>query len=311
VIAGEYSGNERPRRASGARWRRKIARLHMWLGAVAAAYILFVSVSGGALVFERELHEFFSPRPEIASGQGTVLSTDALERAAARDYPQARVIDVWTKKLSVVWIAEIWLETDGIISRRLYHPYTGADLGDAEPFPLHVLAALRNAHLHVMAGNAGRLVNGAGGLALLALAVTGIATWRRRPSVPREVRSKYRLFFFHRAAGLLSCAFAALWGLTGACLALPNIVSALSGSSGNAQSIFRLMYRLHAGSGGGWPVKTAWAMAALALASLAVSGLMIWIRRYRTTSVPAWRLPQTGTASALASFEVAQSEATP
>ena len=47
--------------------RRSLRRLHFALGAVAMLYILFVSVSGCAIVFEQELYRLLLPDPPIGT----------------------------------------------------------------------------------------------------------------------------------------------------------------------------------------------------------------------------------------------------
>jgi uncharacterized iron-regulated membrane protein len=244
-------------------------------------YILFVSVTGCALLFEPELYAFFSPRPVVASQQGDLLANDQLRRAAADQYPRARVVDIWMKKLSTGSVAEVWLETDDGISRRLFHPYTGADLGDADPVALRLLASLRSAHRQLMGGSVGRAFSAAGALALFALAITGVIARRPRKPVPPELRSKRQLFSFHRTMGIWCAIFAAMWGLTGASLAAPGLVAALFSASSQTQSVFAWLYAVHAGTLAGWPLRSIWAIAALATAALAVSGMIMWGRRFK------------------------------
>jgi uncharacterized iron-regulated membrane protein len=40
---------------------RSLLRLHLWLGTMAVAYILFVSLSGCIILFQHELYRFFPP----------------------------------------------------------------------------------------------------------------------------------------------------------------------------------------------------------------------------------------------------------
>jgi uncharacterized iron-regulated membrane protein len=191
-------------RLLGLRIRKSTFQLHLWLGAVAMAYILFVSVSGCAIVFERELFRFFSPDPQVTSQGSPRLSTEELVRAARLKYPHDLVVSVWDKRLSTDVVAEIWLEGQEGVRRRLFHPYSGADMGDAQPVSLRTLALLRNAHVDLLTGSTGRTAHGIGAIALIVLSLSGAAIWwagknRRRR---QGSNSKWRTWKFHSTAGV-------------------------------------------------------------------------------------------------------------
>jgi uncharacterized iron-regulated membrane protein len=63
------------------------------------------------------------------------------------------------------------------IKNRLFDPRSGNDLGDSVPTGIWVVSKLIDLHDNLLAGPTGRRVNGVGALALLALAVTGLAIW--------------------------------------------------------------------------------------------------------------------------------------
>ena len=265
-------------------WIRKtIFRLHLWLGAGATAYILFISVSGCAIVFEHELYRFFSPDPQVTLRDGSQLSIDELMRAAKLTYPRDQVVGVWERRLSTMSVAEIWLEEEGVIRRRLFHPYTGADLGNARPFSLHALAILRKAHTELMAGSTGRLIHGIGAIVLTMLSLSGAVVWwsgiksRRRHFFARaDVESQRRVSQLHRATGPWICMFGIMWGVTGACFIFPSLLQAAQGSSAIGEATLQSLYMLHSGSAGGWLTRTIWAMSGLGTSFLAITGMMMW-----------------------------------
>ena len=268
-------------------WIRKSSfQLHLWLGAMATAYILFVSATGCAILFEHELYRFFAPDPRVISQGAPRLDVDELKRAAHLEYPKGRVVGVWDKLLSTGWVAEIWLEEeDGVLRRRLFDPYAGTDLGNAQPVGLRILAFLRNAHVNLLAGRAGRLVNGIGSLALMMLSLSGGLMWwtgaksrrsrRRPPASRRQPQNPYRRTWdFHRIAGVWTLVFAVMWGATGACFAFPSLLQGVSG-----ESVLRWLYMVHAGSAGGWPTRMIWTVSGLATSFLAITGMMMWWKR--------------------------------
>jgi uncharacterized iron-regulated membrane protein len=262
---------------------------HFWLGTAVLPYILFVSLSGCIILFEQDLYRFFSPDPEMATSDGQRLSTDELMHAALLRYPDDRVVGVWDRKVSADVVAELWLEGPGGTRRRLFHPYTGADLGSAEPLSLRALAFLRDAHMNLLAGHRGRIVNGIGAFSMVLLSLSGALLWsgrlrraRRHSELPAtnltEGASK-----FHRHAGAWMIVFAILSGATGACFTFPSLVHGLVGPASGDEAVFDWLYTIHSGSAGGWFTKTIWAASGLLTSLLAVTGAVRWHGRAART----------------------------
>jgi uncharacterized iron-regulated membrane protein len=87
-------------------------------------------------------------------------------------YPEHHVVGVWDKKVSADVIAEIWLDGRSGLHRRLLNPYTGADLGTAQPLGLRVLSMIRQSHTNLVTGTLGQFVNGLRSLVLMLLAAS-------------------------------------------------------------------------------------------------------------------------------------------
>jgi uncharacterized iron-regulated membrane protein len=268
-------------------WRRSVRRLHFWLGAVAMLYIMFVSLSGCAIVFESELYRALSPDPPIAVPGEHRLDAGALKSILAARYPGETVVGIWDRRLSAGMVAEVWLEGANGARRRLIQPWTGEDLGDAQPLGLRVLEFMRRAHVAVLAGTSGRVVNAAGALALIVLSCSGVALRQRRPiraernsGVARpKAGPTGRALAYHRAAGLWACLFGVMWGLTGACFAVPPALTALFGTA--HESVFEWLYMLHTGTAGGGATRVVWMVSALSLPLLAITGMMMsWQRTF-------------------------------
>ncbi|HEY7299380.1 MAG TPA: PepSY-associated TM helix domain-containing protein [Xanthobacteraceae bacterium] len=258
--------------------RRWIRRLHFWLGAVALVYIVFISLSGCAIIFEQELYRFLSPDPPFALTSGAPADKGALMSIVAAQHPRDAIVGIWDRRLSAGMAAEIWLKRASGIERRLVHPETGQDLGNASPPALRLIEALRRLHVSMMAGTYGRAINLGGALILLAVSVTGFAARRSQArSRPSPTISGY-----HGLAGRWMCIFAAVWGVTGACLAIPAAFTHLLGSAG--EPVLEWLYLAHTGAIGGAATRTLWAVCALCLCFLAVTGFkMLCNRAVRAT----------------------------
>jgi uncharacterized iron-regulated membrane protein len=203
-------------------WVRKaIFQVHLWSGIGAGLYIFVVCVSGSALVFRPELSRAFSRGPVIVESSGTLLSDEQLKEAALRAYPGYQVSRLYKEKAPNAAV-EVWLDTKGDRKLRLFDPFTGVDLGPSVPFGSRTLAWVLDLHDNLLGGPTGRLVNGAGGLVLLLLCLTGavvwwpgIKIWRRRLMLHRGVNWKRFTFDFHSALGFWTFAFIFMWAFTG------------------------------------------------------------------------------------------------
>jgi uncharacterized iron-regulated membrane protein len=266
--------------------RRSLLRLHLGVGAAVVVYICLVSLSGCVVLFEHELYRFFSPDPALTSSDHQRrLSAVELTQAALGQYPHDRVVGVWDRKVSADVIAELWLEGEGGLRRRLFNPYTGADLGNAQPFSLQALGILRDVHINLLGGHLGRVANGIGSLVMVLLSLSGAFLWlgnlkryrilSKRPATHLAERARK----LHRRTGVWMIIFAVVWGATGACFAFPSFMHSLVGSSFGGEAILRGLYAIHSGSAGGWFTKTLWAVSGLLTSLLAVTGVMGLRRR--------------------------------
>jgi uncharacterized iron-regulated membrane protein len=235
------------------------------------------------------------PDPPLSPAPGGRLDNGALRSVIAFHYPSSTVIGLWDRRVTAGMAAEVWLDGSTGMVRRLIHPVTGEDLGDAQPFALRALAFLRRAHVAAMAGRPGQIINATGAMALIALSISGLVA-RRRASV--SAGRKRNALTYHRIAGSIGCFFGILWGVTGAYLVFPM---AFAGALGAAnETVFEWVYLLHTGSAAGLITRIAWTCAGLGLALAAVTGVMLWWRRTRisakillergsTLPAPEWR----------------------
>ena len=253
-------------------WRRA----HFWLGIIAAFYVLFVSVTGCAIIFEHELYRLLLPDPPLSPATRARMDNGALRSAISLQYPSSIVVGLWDRRLTAGMAAEVWLDGSSGMIRRLIHPATGEDLGDAQPLTLRTLAFLRRIHVSVLAGGTGQLINATGAVALIALSISGL-TARRRTSISSG--RKKNALTYHRFVGTCGSFFGILWGTTGAYLAFPNGFAAALGRAN--EPLFEWAYLLHTGSAAGLTTRVLWAGAGLGLALAVVTGAMPWWRRIR------------------------------
>lgn len=287
--------------------RRAVFQVHLWSGIGLGLYIFFISVTGSVLVYANELYVAATPAPTISTGTGPRLSDSQLTELAMRSYPGYRVASIFRSQ-NPDQAVEIWLERGDEIKKRLFDPRSGTDVGNSVAAGIRIVAKLIELHDDLLAGKAGRKVNGGGAIALLLLASTGLVIWwpgtrrwRRSLTLHRGVGWKRFIWDLHSMTGFWSFAFVLVFGLSGIYLCFPEPVQALADwlqppTAANAgrrlvdSALYWLAF-LHFGriNGIGIPcsgpglcdqtVKAVWALFGLAPAVAFVSGAVMWWNR--------------------------------
>ena len=209
--------------------RRAIFQIHLWTGIGIGLYLLMICLTGSVLVYRNELYRAFSPEPVIVVGSGEALTPEALTAAARRIYPDDEVTNVRmgdTPNHAV----EISLGGGGERRRRLFHPFTGEDLGDPLPVGYRATAWMLDLHDNLLGGRTGRQINGIGAFFFIVLALTGpviwwpgIRSWRR--SLIPDLRANWRRlnWSLHSAFGIWVLPFVLMWGVSGVYFSFPDL----------------------------------------------------------------------------------------
>jgi uncharacterized iron-regulated membrane protein len=276
-------------------WLRKaIFQVHMWTGLTLAIYIFLISVSGSAIVFRRQMSRMWGERPVKVDVTGSRMTQEQLEAAAVSAFPGYRIKRFKDENKPDIAI-EMLLERGPTTKRRLFNPYTGADLGNPLPVKMQILQFLVSFHDDLLGGATGRKINGIGGGLFVLLGLTGLTIWWRgtkswwRGLVVKGSVSARRLNFdLHSAIGFWSLAFVLMWGVTAIYLAFPDpfngVVDYLqppADSPGIRAGDIVLEYfaKVHIGRWAGPRVSTLWTIIGLLPAVLAVTGTIMWWNR--------------------------------
>jgi uncharacterized iron-regulated membrane protein len=277
-------------------WPRKaLFQVHLWTGIGLGLYILLMSVTGSALIFRRELTRSLAREPRVAAGPGARMTEDELKQVAKRAYPDYEATRVSLRK-NPDQAAEILLERRDKQLRRLFNPYTGADLGDSIRSGFLFVLWLADLHDNLLVGQTGRLINAAGGIFTVLLALTGaviwwpgIETWRRSLSFRWKSNPKGFNWTLHSALGFWSFVFFFMWAITGIYLSIPRTFNAvvdflepLKASSRSLRFGDKVLFwfaQAHFGRFAGVPVKIVWTVVGLTPAALFITGTLMWWRR--------------------------------
>jgi uncharacterized iron-regulated membrane protein len=287
--------------------RRAVFQLHLWSGIGLGLYIFFISVTGSVLVYRNELYRAATPDPIVSTGPGPRLTDAELTAAALRAYPGYTVRRI-NRLSDPDQAVDVGLARGKELKARLFDVRSGVDLGDSVPMGVRLVSGLLDLHDNLMAGPTGRLVNGVGGMALIAVAVTGLVvwwpgskTWRRSLILPRGVGFKRGTWHLHSMIGIWTLAFTLIFGLSAVYLCYPTPFDALAdwiqpptAANGGTRIVDKIIYwlaYLHFGRilGIGIPcsgpgvcdqaTKASWAFFGLAPAAMFVSGAMMWWNR--------------------------------
>jgi uncharacterized iron-regulated membrane protein len=283
-------------------WVRKaLFQIHLWTGIAASIYIIVVCVTGSVLVFRPELTRAFARGPIIVAGSGALLTDRDIKEAAQRQHPGFVVSNLFRAKQPNA-AAEVWLESSDDTLHRLFNPFTGADMGESVPLGMRSVSWLLDLHDNLLGGEKGRLINGAGGVLLTVLALTGIViwwpgikNWRRSLMVRGGVGWKRLNWDLHSSIGFWSGIIVFMFAISGAYLVFQEWIAPvidyfqpLDDANPLPRRIDDLLLwlpRLHFGRFRGirpsfiLSLKIIWVIIGLAPAILSVTGVLMWWNR--------------------------------
>jgi uncharacterized iron-regulated membrane protein len=289
-------------------WLRKAAfQLHLWSGIGIGLYVLVVSVTGSIVVYSNELYRAATRDPIIVIESGARLTDEQLKGAATSAYPGYTVLAI-SRARNPDEAVTILLKRGADLEHRLFNPYTGADLADSVPLGIRLVSKLLKLHDDLLGGPTGRLVNGAGALLVVVLALTGIVvwwpgikTWRRSLTVDRNAGWQRFTWGLHGMIGFWSLGFILLFGVSGIYLGNPELfqdladrIEPLTDANTRTRTVDQVIYwlaYLHVGRINGigilcrgpglcdFTMKLIWAVFGLAPAAMFVTGAVMWWNR--------------------------------
>ena len=266
-----------------------------------------MSVTGSVLVYRNELYRAATPEPIISTGSGPRLTDDQLADAARHLYPSYRVVKIGRAR-NLDQGVDVSLRRGDEVKERMFDPRSGSDLGPSVPTGIRLVSELLDLHDNLLAGPTGRIVNGVGAFALLAVALTGLViwwpgtkTWRRSLTLHRGVGWKRWNWHLHSMIGFWSFGFTLVFALSGAYLGFPERFQDFADrlepptvANAGMRIVDKVLYWLaflHFGriNGIGIPcrgpgvcdqtTKAIWAIFGLAPAAMFVTGAIMWWNR--------------------------------
>ena len=274
--------------------RRALFQIHLWTGIGVGLYILMISVTGSAIVFRREITRLAWTPPAVTP-TGPLMTAEELTAAAKK--ANARFENFRVAFSNDPTRAAVVTMTRGQRAReRAYDPYTGKELGEVGTDEPKLLSWLVRLHDDLLAGQTGRLVNGAGALLLTILCLTGAVIWW--PGTTRWWRSllvwpkvgwKRFNWDLHSALGFWMFLFVLMWGISGIYLSYADpfvrLVDYLQPQDPNStqprsgDDFLAWLARIHFGRAYGTSIKWLYVVLGLVPAVLFVTGAIMWWNR--------------------------------
>lgn len=194
--------------------RKRIRRFHLWLGLIVGVHLLFMGLSGSALVFREEWNSLLEPAVASNAAQAEPQQIAArVSQTLRREFPglQPRML-VFPKVGRPLRLT--LKRPDSGVFQVYFDPAATAVLarGPEVSFPDQVA----DFHHNLLIGRTGRVINGVIAIILFLLIATGLWLWvmqRRSIALRLTVRwsnSRRGLFDLHTAVGFWLAPFLAL-----------------------------------------------------------------------------------------------------
>lgn len=296
--------------------RRALFQVHLWTGLALGLYVVAISLSGSALVFRDRIFKSLGNKPRTVAISGPLLADAKLRSLAEKAYPRYRAGYVFRGKQRDQ-ASIVVLDRNGTYKQELFDPYTGQDLGPADPAILRTLTWLADLHFNLLAGEEGRRWNGYAAVLVTLLVLTGaivwwpgIESWRR--SLAARTTGNWKRFNWelHSMVGFWTYAFSLMWGVTGIYVVFPAPFQRVAGlfltpdlfdaRHSPDEQILRWFSLVHFGNfgPGEWMLRTIWVFAGLAPPLLFVTGALMWWNRTLWPWARRFRLPAAGESKA-------------
>lgn len=276
--------------------RRALFQVHLWTGVASGLYMVFISLTGSAVVFRRDLNTRLLgniPASEVAA-DATRLSDADFRAAILKQFPGYTITRVAVSRRRLI-PNEATLSKDGEVLQERFNPYTGADMGKARPRAVAVMEWFTDLHDNLLKGETGRKVNAIGGALLCILCISGLVIWWRASGAwykgflfnPRSGWKRIN-FDLHAAIGFWGLLILFLWGVSGIYFGFPDLFmkvvdyfeppdQAPMGRQGDA--FIAWMVRMHFGRYGGMGVRITYVIIGLLPAVMFVTGAIMWWNR--------------------------------
>jgi len=235
--------------------KKLVLNVHLYVGLVAALFLISISISGAIIAFENELNRAFHPQLTNLRPEGSPLDWDSVRKRVEQQAPDWKLIRFYfpDRPDRSTYVRLRSSKTHRI--RHVYvNQYTGAILGSAEDGSNWILK-VHDLHVNLMSGKIGNGIVTWSTFGLLLLSLSGIILWwprkvlcfqRTSPLVRLNRDLHYTVgFWSFLAMFAFSITGLALHYQTGKLLDLLNTPSRATSMPGNGTTIEGMLKTAH------------------------------------------------------------------
>lgn len=191
--------------------RDLLLKVHLYIGLVAAVFLVLLGVSGAVIAFEDDLNRAMNSEMLKVQPAGQPMSWDALRSRVEQQEPGWKVVRYYFPQQPD---QSLYIRLRSLHTRQIKHmyvnQYTGTVLGDAAIGNRFTLF-MHKLHVNLAGGVAGSKIVVASTCALLLLSITGLILWwprkifgfSLRSSLPRMNNDMHRSLGFWLSLAML------------------------------------------------------------------------------------------------------------
>jgi uncharacterized iron-regulated membrane protein len=157
--------------------KKLLTNLHLYVGLIAALFLIVLSVSGAIIAFEDELNQAFHPQLTNVTPAGQPLNWDLFRARVEAQSPGWKVIRFYFQDRPD---RSTYIRLRSIATHRIRHiyvnQYTGAVLGSTEDGSNWIIK-VHDLHVNMLTGKAGNRIVTWSTCGLLILSLSGIVLW--------------------------------------------------------------------------------------------------------------------------------------
>ena len=231
--------------------RKLLLWVHLYIGLVAAFFLICISVSGAIIAFEPELNRAFHPELTKVEPAVQALNWDVFKARVEQQTPGWKLIRFYFPEQQD---QSVYVRLRNTATHKIRHvyvnQYTGAVLGSTEDGSNWIIK-VHDLHVNFLSGKVGNQIVTWSTVGLLLLSITGIIVWwprmtfgfHRKSPLPRLNRDLHMSVGFWSSLAMFGFAVTGL-GLhyqTGKLLDLLNTPKAVASMPGHGTTVEGMM----------------------------------------------------------------------
>jgi uncharacterized iron-regulated membrane protein len=224
------------------KFRNLVRSLHGFIGLVMGLLFVIVSLTGGAIVFHKEIDHAINQSLHTVSVQSASIPFDDILAPVQKAHPDLPVQYVrFPKQIDGTYTVTM-TDKNGHRLETFVNPYTGAILGE-RVWEYSLTGFLYTLHHELFLGNTGLIILIVVGLALLLMSITGVILWTGWRKLRSGLKIRWNAsaslvsFDLHQVLGIISHIFLVVLAVTGVIITILHLPGVMGNNNVAAQTI--------------------------------------------------------------------------